>query len=91
MGDLSSDLALALANEMLWTAVIISLPVLGLSMLVGLLISIFQVVTQIQEMSLTFVPKILTVALSLAVFGSWMLMTLVEFARSVISNIPAYF
>lgn len=91
MGDMSTDLALALANEMLWTAVLISLPVLGLSMLVGLLISIFQVVTQIQEMSLTFVPKIFTVALVLGVFGSWMLMTLIEFARTVIINIPSYF
>jgi len=88
---MSTDLALALSNEMLWTAVLISLPVLGLSMLVGLLISIFQVVTQIQEMSLTFVPKIFAVALVLAVFGSWMLMTLIEFARTVIINIPSYF
>ena len=88
---MSTDLAIALSNEMLWTAVLISLPVLVLSMLVGLLISIFQVVTQIQEMSLTFVPKIFTVAMVLGVFGSWMLMTLIEFARTVISNIPSYF
>lgn len=91
MGDMSTDLAIALSNEMLWTAVLISLPVLGLSMLVGLLISIIQVVTQIQEMSLTFVPKIFTVALVLAIFGSWMLVTLIEFARTVIINIPSYF
>ncbi|PUB91284.1 MAG: flagellar biosynthetic protein FliQ, partial [gamma proteobacterium symbiont of Ctena orbiculata] len=49
---------------------------MGLSMLAGLIISIFQVVTQIQEMSLTFVPKILVVALTLIVFGSWMMQTL---------------
>ncbi len=91
MGDISTDLALALSNEMLWTAVIIGAPVLGLSMLVGLLVSIFQVVTQIQEMSLTFVPKILTVAITLGVFGSWMLLTLMEFASSVITNIPSFF
>lgn len=91
MGDMSTDLAIALSNEMLWTAVLISLPVLGLSMLVGLLISIFQVVTQIQEMSLTFVPKILTVALVMGIFGGWMLKVLIEFARTVITNIPSYF
>lgn len=91
MGDMSTDLAIALSNEMLWTAVLIALPVLGLSMLIGLLISIIQVVTQIQEMSLTFVPKILTVALVLGIFGSWMLMTLIEFSRTVITNIPSYF
>lgn len=88
---MSSDLALALSSEMLWTAIWMASPVLGLSMLVGLVISILQVVTQIQEMSLTFIPKILTVALTLIAFGPWMLRMLTEFARSVIANIPAYF
>ncbi|MEE8058582.1 MAG: flagellar biosynthetic protein FliQ [Pseudomonadales bacterium] len=88
---MSTDFALALTNEMLWTAIWLAAPVLGLSMLVGLLISIFQVVTQIQEMSLTFVPKILTAALTLIAFGSWMMATLIEFARTVIGNIPLYF
>lgn len=87
----SSDLALALTNEMLWTAILMAAPVLGLSMLVGLIISIFQVVTQIQEMSLTFVPKILVVAMTLIFFGSWMLQTLLRFATSTIANIPNYF
>lgn len=88
---MSSDFALALSTEMLWTAILIAAPVLGLSMLVGLLISIFQVVTQIQEMSLTFVPKILTVAITLIVFGPWMLGKLLQFASTVIGNIPMYF
>lgn len=88
---MSSDLALALSTEMLWTAIFIAAPVLGLSMLVGLLISIFQVVTQIQEMSLTFVPKILTVAITLIVFGPWMLHKLLDFSATVIGNIPMYF
>ena len=88
---MTSDFALALTNEMLWTAIMISAPVLGLSMLVGLTISIFQVVTQIQEMSLTFVPKILAVAFALIVFGSWMMGVLLNFATRLISNIPMYF
>ena len=88
---MSSDFALALTNEMLWTGIWLAAPVLGLSMLVGLLISVFQVVTQIQEMSLTFVPKILTVALTLIAFGPWMMAVLLEFSRTVIGNIPLYF
>ncbi len=88
---MSTDFALALTNEMLWTAIIIAGPILGLSMLVGLVISIFQVVTQIQEMSLTFVPKILTVALTVIVLGPWMMTTLTQFAKTVIGNIPSYF
>lgn len=88
---MTPDLALALTREMLWTGIFISAPVLLLSMLVGLLISILQVVTQVQEMSLTFVPKILTVALVLIGFGPWMLRTLLNFATSTIANIPTMF
>lgn len=78
-------------TEMLWAAVIISAPILGLTMLVGLVISVLQVVTQIQEMSLSFVPKIITVVIVLVVFGPWMLKRLLQFSSGVISNIPAYF
>jgi len=88
---MTPDFALAMTSEMLWTAILVCTPVLGLSMLVGLLISMFQVVTQIQEMSLTFVPKILTVALAIIAFGAWMLNNIIEFARTTIANIPFYF
>jgi flagellar biosynthesis protein FliQ len=88
---MTTDFAMALTTEMLWTAILIAGPVLGLSMLVGLLISILQVVTQIQEMSLTFVPKIFTTAVTIIVLGPWMLGVLVNFARDLIGNIPQYF
>lgn len=88
---MTSDFALVLSSEMLWTAILICAPVLGLTLLVGLLISIFQVVTQIQEMSLTFIPKMLVAALTLIAFGPWMLKTLTNYAQTLIGNIPAYF
>ena len=88
---MDGDLALVLVNEMLWTGILVGAPVLGLSLLVGLMVSIFQVATQIQEMSLTFVPKILTVALTLIAFGGWMLGKIVTFGAQVIRNIPVYF
>ena len=88
---MTADFALVLTNEMLWTAILLAAPVLGFSMLVGLLISIFQVVTQIQEMSLTFVPKILVVAFTLIVFGAWMLNLLVNYSRGLIASIPQLF
>ena len=88
---MTPDFAMALANEMLWTAILISLPVLGISMAVGLLISMIQVVTQIQEMSLTFVPKIFVAALVLVAFGPWMMRTLIQFSAGLIGNIPQYF
>ena len=88
---MTPELAITLNNEMLWTAILLALPVLGLSTLVGLLISIMQVITQVQDISLTFVPKMLTVALTMVAFGPWMIGVLVEFARTLIGNIPAYF
>jgi len=91
MGDFSTDFALSLFAEMLWTAIYVGLPILGFSMLVGLLVSIFQVVTQIQEVSLTFIPKLITVAVVILVLGPWMLGKLIEFATVTIRNIPMYF
>jgi flagellar biosynthetic protein FliQ len=85
------DLALQLMQELLLTTLLIGAPILGLSMLVGLIISILQVVTQIQEMSLTFIPKIITVGLTLLAFGPWMLRKLLAFSASVIANVPGYF
>lgn len=58
--------------------------------MVGLLVSILQVVTQIQESSLTFVPKLIVAAVILLLLGGWMLNTLGQFATRIISGIPAY-
>jgi flagellar biosynthetic protein FliQ len=89
--DLGSDLALSLASDLLWTALLLGGPVIGISMLAGLVISILQVVTQIQESSLSFVPKLLAAAATLLVLGGWMLATLMRYASGVISSIPSYF
>jgi flagellar biosynthetic protein FliQ len=88
---MTGDLALQLMGDTLIAALVIGAPILGLSMLVGLLISILQVVTQIQEMSLTFIPKIVTVVITLFIFGPWMLKKLTSFASTLIGNIPNYF
>lgn len=91
MSDLGSDLALSLASQMLWTAMLLGAPVIGISMMVGLLVSVLQVVTQIQESSLSFVPKLLAAVATLLVLGGWMLTTLIRYAAGVIANIPNYF
>lgn len=85
---MTEDIALQLVAQMLWAGVLIAAPILLLTMLVGVLVSILQVVTQIQEVSLSFVPKILAVVLILLVFGPWMLKRLVSYSASVISSIP---
>ena len=86
-----ADLALSMLGDLFWTGMVICLPVLGLTMLVGLIVSVLQVVTQIQEMSLTFVPKLATAAISLVVFGPWILRTLTSFSTRLWSGIPAMF
>ena len=88
---MTTDFALLTLNDLLWNAMVICAPVLGLTLLVGLVISIFQVVTQLQEMSLAFIPKLLVAALTLMTFGGWMLTRLVLFSKTLIANIPNYF
>lgn len=87
---MTSDFAIALTSDMLWTAMKVSAPILGLTMAVGLLISLFQVVTQLQEMTLTFIPKLAIAGLCLIGFGGWMLSMVVEYSRILIENIPSY-
>jgi len=86
----TGDMALQLVSHMLWTGLMLIAPLLLIVMAVGIVVSIFQVVTQIQEMSLSFIPKIITVVLVLQIFGPWMLKLLVNYSSSVISNIPNY-
>ena len=83
-----SDLALHLVADLLWTGLIVSLPVLGATMLVGVVISVLQVVTQVQELSLTFVPKLVAAAVVLLAFGPWALGRLSAFTTRVWSAIP---
>ncbi len=76
-----------LAQNALMTILLVAAPLLGLSLIVGLAVSIFQATTQIQEQALSFIPKILAVLAGLAVFGSWMLMKLVEYTRNLYESI----
>ncbi|MCW5946981.1 MAG: flagellar biosynthesis protein FliQ [Fimbriimonadales bacterium] len=68
-------------------AISLSLPILGLTLIAGLLVAVFQAVTQVQEMTLTYVPKILAAILALTLFGSWMLSTIVSFTQQSFSSI----
>jgi flagellar biosynthetic protein FliQ len=86
-----ADMALQMLGDLFWTGLLVCAPVLGLTMLVGLLISILQVVTQVQEMSLTFVPKLVVAAVTLVVFGPWMLRTLSAFSVRLWTGIPGMF
>ena len=82
------DFALYLSKQLLWNALLISSPIILSALLSGLVVSIIQVVTQIQDATLSVVPKILTVVLMLMICSGWMLHLLVDFARQTIIHIP---
>lgn len=77
-------------RDALFVIIEVSLPLLLISLVVGLVISIFQTVTSIQEQTLTFVPKIICVFLGLMLFGSWMINILVEFMQRLWNNFAVY-
>ena len=83
------DLAMRMTSDLFWTGLLVCLPVLGITMIVGLAISVVQVVTQIQEMSLSFVPKLVAAAVAIVAFGPWMLRTLCRFTLALWSQIPS--
>lgn len=87
---MTPEFVVSFAQEAIKVTILVSMPMLGLGLVVGLIISIFQAVTQIQEMTLTFVPKILIVLLALLVFAGWMLDQLMHFTISTIEHIPFY-
>jgi flagellar biosynthetic protein FliQ len=87
---MAEGLVLDIAQETLYTILLISAPVLGLTLLVGLLVSIFQATTQIQEPTLTFIPKILAALFSLIVFGPWMLGIIVDFTIRLFGSINSF-
>ncbi|MGI6552515.1 MAG: flagellar biosynthesis protein FliQ [Clostridia bacterium] len=86
---MSQEFVVNLAREALVLALLLAAPALGLGLLVGLVISIFQATTQIQEQTLTFVPKIVAVLLSLILFGSWMLTTLMDFTNNLFGSLSS--
>lgn len=81
---------LDVAREALYTIIICSAPMLLISLVVGLIISIFQTVTSIQEQTLTFVPKIICVFIGMMIFGSWILTNLTEFINTLWSDFSIY-
>jgi flagellar biosynthesis protein FliQ len=78
----------ALGRQAIYTTLVVSAPMLILALVVGLAISILQAITQIHEMTLTFIPKIIAVGVALVVFLPWMITTLVNYTYQLFSMIP---
>lgn len=84
------DFIVAVAKQALFISLILTTPAVLVAMIVGLVISIVQATTQIQETTLTFVPKLVAVVLTLAVSGSWMLVQLMAFTSNIFNRFPDY-
>ena len=86
---MTSQFVLTMGRDALTLLLMISMPVLGVVMAVGLLVSIFQAVTQIHEATLAFVPKLVAAVVVFTIAGPWMLTTLVDYLRRTIESIPS--
>ena len=86
---MSPDLAIQLGREALYMVMLVSAPMLGLGLIVGVVVSIFQATTQIQEQTLAFVPKILATFVAILIFGPWILSMMVDYARKIFMSFQA--
>jgi len=85
----SPEYVVGFAKQALEATLLVSAPMLGFGLVIGLLVSVFQAVTSIQEMTLTFIPKILAVFLALIIFFPWMLRYLMDFTVRLMVSIPS--
>lgn len=85
---MSGDLVIQLGQEALMIVLIVSAPMLGLGLAVGLAVSVFQATTSIQEQTLAFIPKIIAVFVAVLIFGPWMLRIMVEFFSGIFTGLP---
>ncbi|MGN0155205.1 MAG: flagellar biosynthesis protein FliQ [Lachnospiraceae bacterium] len=87
---MTTGVVIDIAREALWLIIKCSAPLLLVSLVVGLIISIFQTVTSIQEQTLTFVPKILSIFITLILCGGWIMDNIVEFMNTLFENFSTY-
>jgi flagellar biosynthetic protein FliQ len=88
---MDTSMVVDLGRQALWMTVLISAPLLGVALLVGLVIGILQAATSVNEATISFIPKVAALAVTLAVVGGWQINLLVEYTRSVFMRIPGLF
>ena len=83
---MTQDLAIEVGREALFMVMLVAAPMLGLGLIVGVIVSIFQATTQIQEQTLVFVPKIIATFVAILIFGPWILGMLVDYTRELLMS-----
>ncbi len=87
---MSPEFVTGFLTEALKTAILLAAPILLCGLVVGVLVAMFQAATQINEMTLVFIPKMLAVSIALLIFFPWMLQVILNFTRNLITNMPTY-
>jgi flagellar biosynthetic protein FliQ len=87
---MNESIVLGLARDALWVSFLVGGPILGVTLVIGVAVSIIQAVTQVNEMTLTFVPKFVGVFVALLLFGPWMLETMLNFTRVLFIGMAGY-
>ncbi|WP_379126553.1 flagellar biosynthesis protein FliQ [Paenibacillus sp. sgz500958] len=87
---MNTDFVIGLAGQAVYIVLQTSAPMLILGLVVGLIVSIFQATTQIQEQTLAFIPKIVAVMLALLIFGPWILTKLIDFTSQILGNLDQF-
>ena len=88
---MDTAMVIDLSRQALWAAMLVCAPLLLVALAVGLFIGIIQAATSINESTLSFIPKLIVMGLALLAFGSWQLVTLIDFTRSIFQRIPTLF
>jgi flagellar biosynthetic protein FliQ len=88
---MDSAMVVDLARQALWMTMLISAPLLGVGLLVGLLVGIFQAATSINEQTLSFIPKIVAIGITMSLAGGWMINTMVDYTKGIFTRIPNLF
>lgn len=87
---MNPDMVVSITTKTLEIALLLAAPMLIFGLIAGLIVSIFQAATQIQEMTLTFIPKILAVVLAIVIFFPWMLDVMISFTIGIFTNLNSY-
>ncbi len=87
---MNDSVILSLGKEAIYISFLLSAPTMGLALVLGVVISLLQAVTQIQDMTLTFVPKLIGIGLVLLVSGGWMLTILLDFTNRILLNLASF-
>lgn len=87
---MTEDIVLSLGRDAIWTTVLLASPLLISALIVGLVVSIIQAVTQINEATLTFIPKMLAIVVVLIIMAPWMTQMLTSYTTELFTNLPNY-